>query len=85
MSAPILKDVSAVPIKGNINIAKVLRDIAEEIESGDIVCDHVTVIAGSEVYCLGLVSDSKSAESAIFDMTYGIHKIMYAVTSSEKE
>lgn len=81
MAAPILKDVSApVPIKGNMNIAKVLRDIADEIENGDITCDHVTVIAGFEVYCLGPVDDCRAAESAIFDMTFGIHKLMNETT-----
>lgn len=72
-----LQDVSLVtPIKANINIAKVLRSIADQIESGEIPCDHVTIIAGFEVYCAGPLDDCRAAESAIFDMTFGIHKLM---------
>lgn len=56
-----------------------LRNIADGMEDGDIPAVEVTVIVGSDVYHLGATSDDRAAESAVFNMTMGIHKLMHPV------
>lgn len=68
--------MKVVPIVQCADIPKMLRDLAERIESGEDECDRVTVIAGSSVMCFGPVDECRAAEGAIFDMTFGIHAMM---------
>ena len=66
-------------LRQNTNVPLALRNIADSIESGEIDVDDCTVIAGSDVFHIGTVSDSDAAEKAVWNMTYGIHKMMSAV------
>ena len=52
------------------------KKLADRIESGEVACDRITLIAGSSVYCWGPVSQDRAAEGAVFDMTWGIHYMM---------
>ena len=59
------------------NIAQSLRNIADQIESGEIHCKNCTLIANLFVYQLGEGRDDREASAtAIFNMTYGIHRLM---------
>lgn len=52
-----------------------LRAIADQIESGQIDCDRVTLVIGSEVFHLG-TDDAHAAQAAVFDLNVGLHKMM---------
>lgn len=71
-----MAQLKIVPISPCANIPAMLRKLADEIEEGAIICDRVTLIAGREVRCFGPVDDARAAEQAIFDMTWGIHRLM---------
>lgn len=73
-----------IPIKNSINMPGTLRRIARLIDIGEIETDSVTVIAGTEVFNAGIVNDEKSIERAIFDMNFGIHKIMTAAVEGDR-
>lgn len=65
------------------DIAESLRNIADGIEEGEFSDECCTLIIGGDVFSLGFVDNAKAAESAIFDMTLGIHKLMRAATDPE--
>lgn len=65
-------------LKPCTNIPLMLRKIAAQVESGEIDSDQCTLIIGTEVYQLGEFDDGRAAESAIFAMNFGIHKLMRA-------
>ena len=56
-----------------------LRNIADQMDSGEISATECTVIADTDVFHCGETDDGRAAEQAIFNMTMGIHKLMYAV------
>lgn len=58
------------------DVPKMLRELADYIESGEESIDRVTVIYGANVACYGPVSQDRAAEGAVFDMTWGIHYMM---------
>lgn len=64
-----------IPIKGCMAIAETLRNIADDMPE-DIT--DATLIMGGEVYHLGTVDNAISAQEAIWNMTFGIHKLMTA-------
>ena len=63
-------------LKPCANASLALRNIADGMDSGEIAADECTVIAGTEIFHCGEFDDSRAAESAIFNMTMGIHKLM---------
>ncbi len=69
-------------LKPCVNAAIALRNIADQMENGECASDEVTVIAGTEVFHCGEFDDARAAESAIFNMTVGIHKLMQPVMNS---
>ena len=56
-----------------------LRNIADMIDSGEITATECTVIAGLEVFHCGETNDARAVESAVFNMTFGVHKLMRPV------
>jgi len=65
-------------IKPCVNASKALRNIADRLDSGDLDADEVTVIVGTEIFQCGQFDAAKAVEGAIFNMTFGIHKLMNA-------
>lgn len=68
-----------IQLKPCTNIALALRNIAEQIDNGELICEDMTIIAGTKVFHLGTFDDGRAAESAIFNMTLGIQKLMKPV------
>jgi len=71
---------NVIQIKPCGSAAESLRNIASMIDAGDL-SNECTVIVGSEIFHCGEIDDGRAAESAIFNMTMGIQKIMLAVNS----
>lgn len=74
---------NVIQLKPCANAAVALRNIADMMESGEITSDECTVIAGTNVFHCGEIDDGRAAESAIFNMTLGIQKLMSAVVESD--
>lgn len=55
-----------------------LRNIADQIDRGEIPCDRVTLVIGSELYHLGTQDDREAAQAAVFDLNTGLSKMMLA-------
>lgn len=70
---------NVIKIRPCADVAQGLRNLAEEIENGNFYCDNVTLIMNSEVSQLGQFTDERAAEKAVFDMVFGISKIMHVV------
>ncbi|MAY41689.1 MULTISPECIES: hypothetical protein [unclassified Neptuniibacter] len=64
-----------VPIKPNTDAAQTLRNIADQIESGELP-NEATVVCGTEVFHAGQVDDARAATDAVFNLNLGIHKLM---------
>ena len=62
-----------------------MRNIADQIESGELDGSSVTVITGTDVFQCGEFDDCRAAENAIFNMNMGIHKLMKAVFDQIEE
>lgn len=60
------------------NAVLALRNIADQIESGEINAEECTVIVGAEVYHCGQHNDTIAVTNAVFNMVFGISKIMIA-------
>ena len=60
----------------NQSVSDGLRNIADEVDSGELPDDGCTVIIGKEVFHLGPGSDEQAATDAVFNMTMGVHKLM---------
>lgn len=65
-------------LKPCVNVVTALRNIADGIESGELEADSITLISPPDIYHLGVFDDGAAAQDAIFNMTYGIHKMMNA-------
>lgn len=68
--------MKVVPIADCTDTPARLRELADKIETSGSSQVTVTIIVGSDVYCWGPLTDQRAAEAAIFDMTFGIHKLM---------
>jgi len=68
---------NVVHIRPCADVVSGLRALADDIESGELFCDNITLIMNSEVSQLGQYSDDRAAEKAVFDMVYGLSKIMF--------
>lgn len=64
------------------NVAEGLRNIANQVEEGELPDDGCTVICGSDVFHLGCVDDAQAAGDAVFNMTYGLHLLMRPVVDA---
>ena len=73
---------NVIQIKPCANASTALRNIADMLDNGELDVDEVTVIAGTEVFQCGIFDDGRAAESAVFSMTYGIHKLMNAIITA---
>lgn len=71
-----------INLHGN-DIPTALRNIADGIEAGEIDGTTCTIICGCTIYCPGNISTQRAVEIAIWDMTYGIHKLMYAAVRED--
>ena len=60
-----------------------LRRIADEIDSGVYSANDWTVVGAGRVFHFGQVSDERAAEGAVFNMTFGIHKLMQAAVRED--
>ena len=72
---------NVIQLKPCGNAAQALRNIADMIDGGEI-SNECTVICGTEVFHCGEIDDGRAAESAIFNMTMGIHKLMKPVVET---
>lgn len=61
----------------------VLRSIASGIENGEYPETDCTVILGSRIFHAGTVDDGEAAMEAVWNMTYGIHKLMFTALAAE--
>ena len=68
--------MTVISLFPNQSISEGLRNIADDVDSGDLPDDGCTVILGNEVFHLGCASDEQAATDAIFNMTMGIHRLM---------
>ena len=73
--------MSVIMIKPCAHPPTALRNIADAMESGEFTMQDVTVIAGTEVFHCGQVDDAKAATEAVWNMVYGISKLMYRAHS----
>jgi len=71
-------------IKPCANASVALRNIADMMESGIISATECTLIAGTKVFHVGTFDDERAAESAIFNMTMGIQKLMKPVIDADE-
>lgn len=76
---------NVIQIKPCANAATALRNIADMMEDGEITSQECTVIAGIDVFHCGGLDDARAAESAIFNMTMGIQKLMKPIIDLEDE
>ena len=53
-----------------------LRNIADMIRDGDIPDNPATIIIGTEVFHTGNMPIEQSVMEAVWDMNFGIHKLM---------
>lgn len=60
------------------SIAEVLRGIADDIDSGEIVTESVTVIVLPDVWQVGDLTEEQASTDAVFNCTFAIHKLMRA-------
>lgn len=72
---PGFSDSVVVPIKPNTDAAQTLRNIVDQIESGELP-NEATVVCGTEVFHTGQVDDARAASDAVFNLNLGIHKLM---------
>ena len=66
-----------VMLRPMMDVPTGLRNIADAIEAGEYdYFTDCTVVLGTNIFSLGEVDDSRAAVNAVWDMTYGIHKLM---------
>jgi hypothetical protein len=58
------------------NIPLCLRNIADEIEAGDLPIKSMTIATSDQVYHLGTKHEDEAIKDAIFNMTIGIDTLM---------
>jgi len=73
---------NVISLKPSLNIPEALRNIADSIENGKNIVTDCTVIAGFNIYHLGCMDDGEAARDAVFNMTYGLQKIMTPVVDA---
>lgn len=76
--------MNVIPFCPCQEVAPTLRRIADDVEQG-IYKGDATIIIGKEVFHVGKVHSDDAAREAIWNMTFGIHKLMRAGLSKIKE
>jgi hypothetical protein len=66
----------ATPIHGSLEISRILREIADEIDGGGYANCTCTVIIGTTIYALGSVHADQAAQNVVWDCNYAIAKMM---------
>ena len=69
-----------VPIRGCMEISRVLREIADSFDNGDFNSAGCTVIIGDVIYGLGYIHDDQAALNTIWDCNYAIATLMNHAT-----
>jgi hypothetical protein len=72
------KDEKIVPIKDHFDVAKGLRNLADEYDNGAYGDSTAAIVIGSHVFALGSKhpDDMTSVKEAVFDLNRGIHVLM---------
>lgn len=66
------------------NVVEGLRRIADQLESGELQHNRVTLVAGNEIFQVGTVNNSQAAKDAVFDLNVGLALLMQsAIGGSE--
>ncbi len=65
-----------IHIRPNQDIPTALRNIADSVEEGNLNGDDCTLIIGMDVFHIGAADDAESAANAVFNMNFGIQKLM---------
>lgn len=73
---------NVITLRPKASVADALRNIADEFDSGKRDGQEVTLIIGLEVFHIGCDDDNEAAASAIFDMTFGLQKLMRPVVDA---
>jgi len=68
--------MAVISLFPNQSVSDGLRNLADDIDAGNLAGDGCTLIIGKGVFHLGPGSDEQAATDAIFNMTLGIHKLM---------
>ena len=76
--------MKVVDLKPSMNLSETLRRIADEIDSGEIKPDDITVIAIPHIYQIGVMNDEQAAMCTIFNCNYAIHKLMESSMNHEE-
>jgi len=71
-----VSDCNIIQLRPCGDAAGTLRAIAEMMDAGEIEATECTVIAGADVFHCGEIDDGRAAEQAVWNMNYGIHKLM---------
>lgn len=74
---------NVIQIKPCCDPVATLREIADKIDRGEFEQGDWTIIGSGHIFHAGQVNDERAAEAAIFNMNFGIHKVMYAVVREE--
>ena len=74
-------DMTATPIRGSIQVSRVLREIADDFDNGAFNNCGCTVIIGNSIYGLGYVHDDQAAMNTIWDCNYAIAALMRRATN----
>ena len=67
-----------------VSVQDALRAIADGIDAGEFDGSECTLILGYDVFHIGTDKDDQAAANAVFDMQYGIHKLMAATLESDE-
>ena len=72
-------------LKPSINIPVSLRNIADQIEKGEIEWDKegMTIIALPHVFHLGCWDDGRAAADAVFNMAVATNKLVSAANNND--
>lgn len=62
-----------------------LRRVADRMERGEISREDGTLIVDGDVYHFGEMDDETAAQAAIFNMNYGIAKLIAAAVRENTE
>lgn len=76
------KVVNLKPVK---DAPAMLRRVADSMERGEISRDDCTLIVDGDVYHFGEMDVENAAQAAIFNMNYGIAKMMAAAVRENTE
>ncbi len=74
-----------IQIKPCVNVSATLRCIADDIDAGIYEAETCTFIIGTCLFHLGSFTDECAAERALWDMQYGINKLMKSALSIDGE